>query len=192
MAEGGPAGPALDPPGEAGTPGEAGMGPRGWGGCLASAGVRVVLCVLALAMLLPRLAARARGQGAEAAGAGGTRRGKSGEREIPAASVVLRGSGVFRCRNCLSHVSTRDDVISKCFHGRGGRAYLVTRVVNVDCGATEDRMLLTGLHTVCDIACRSCNETVGWKYEYAYEDSQKYKIGRFIVERSKLDEEDSW
>jgi hypothetical protein len=34
-----------------------------------------------------------------------------------------------------------------------------------------------GLHTVCDIHCVSCGSTLGWKYETAYETSQKYKEG---------------
>jgi hypothetical protein len=33
-----------------------------------------------------------------------------------------------------------------------------------------------------DIACRQCNETVGWKYDKAYEASEKYKEGKFILE----------
>ena len=33
-----------------------------------------------------------------------------------------------------------------------------------------------------DISCRSCGETVGWKYVDARESGQKYKIGKFILE----------
>jgi Yippee zinc-binding/DNA-binding /Mis18, centromere assembly len=36
--------------------------------------------------------------------------------------------------------------------------------VNVDVGAHEDRMLITGLHTVADIRCTGCNTVIGWKY----------------------------
>lgn len=34
-----------------------------------------------------------------------------------------------------------------------------------------------GLHTVADIYCNVCNTNLGWKYEMAYEQSQKYKEG---------------
>lgn len=37
--------------------------------------------------------------------------------------------------------------------------------VNVTLGPREDRMLITGLHTVCDIYCITCNCVLGWKYE---------------------------
>ena len=37
--------------------------------------------------------------------------------------------------------------------------------VNVTLGPREDRMLITGLHTVCDIHCITCNCVLGWKYE---------------------------
>ena len=42
--------------------------------------------------------------------------------------------------------------------------------------------MTTGRHVVRDIACRQCNETVGWKYDKAYEASEKYKEGKFILE----------
>lgn len=41
--------------------------------------------------------------------------------------------------------------------GRGGRAYLFNTAVNVYTGALEKRVLITGLHTVCDIFCVNCN-----------------------------------
>lgn len=36
--------------------------------------------------------------------------------------------------------------------------------VNVGCGPAEQRLLLTGLHSVADIFCESCKTTLGWKY----------------------------
>ena len=53
--------------------------------------------------------------------------------------------------------------------------------VNVTAGPLEERSLMTGLHVVCDIYCNSCETIVGWKYERAYEQSQKYKVGKFIL-----------
>ena len=48
------------------------------------------------------------------------------------------------------------------------------RSVNVALGPKEDRLLITGLHTVADISCTTCGSVLGWKYEYAFEESQKY------------------
>lgn len=36
--------------------------------------------------------------------------------------------------------------------------------VNVVTGPREDRQLITGLHTVCDIQCTNCGAVLGWKY----------------------------
>mmetsp|Transcript_10105 Transcript_10105/g.30877 ORF Transcript_10105/g.30877 Transcript_10105/m.30877 type:complete len:93 (+) Transcript_10105:195-473(+) len=36
--------------------------------------------------------------------------------------------------------------------------------VNVGVGDKEERMLITGLHTVADIFCNVCLSVLGWKY----------------------------
>ena len=41
---------------------------------------------------------------------------------------------------------------------------------------------MTGLHTVADVDCSDCRGVLGWKYERAYEETQKYKEGKFILE----------
>jgi len=72
------------------------------------------------------------------------------------------------------------------FQGRHGRAYLFNNVVNVTLGPTVSRVLITGLHTVADIYCSSCQSVLGWKYEQAFEESQKYKEGKYIIEKAKM------
>ncbi|XP_037495846.1 protein yippee-like isoform X2 [Jatropha curcas] len=58
--------------------------------------------------------------------------------------------------------------------------------VNVSMGVKEDRMMMTGIHTVVDIFCVGCGSIVGWKYEIAHEKSQKYKEGKSVLERFKV------
>ena len=58
--------------------------------------------------------------------------------------------------------------------------------VNVTLGEKEDRILMTGLHTVRDLFCVSCESLIGWKYEEAYEESQRYKVGKFVIEKAKM------
>ncbi|PPQ63531.1 hypothetical protein CVT24_004759, partial [Panaeolus cyanescens] len=58
--------------------------------------------------------------------------------------------------------------------------------VNVIEGEPEDRPMTTGTHTVRDIYCCKCSTTLGWKYDKAFEDSQKYKEGKYILERNLL------
>ncbi|XP_059175960.1 protein yippee-like 1 [Physella acuta] len=64
--------------------------------------------------------------------------------------------------------------------------------VNVGCGPAEERVLLTGLHAVADIYCESCKTTLGWKYEHAFESSQKYKEGKFIIELAHMIKDNGW
>lgn len=59
-------------------------------------------------------------------------------------------------------------------------------VVNVVEGEACERNMTTGRHLVRDIACRQCGENVGWKYDKAFEQSEKYKEGKFILEAEML------
>ena len=105
--------------------------------------------------------------------------------------VYLDGPQVYTCAQCRTHLTSHDDIISKSFHGRHGRAYLFDQCVNVNLGPAEERRLITGLHTVCDIYCKRCKTLVGWTYQKAYESNQKYKEGKFIVEKINLHLEES-
>lgn len=63
--------------------------------------------------------------------------------------------------------------------------------MNITTGPAEDRFLITGLHSVSDIFCKRCQTLVGWTYAKAYEPSQKYKEGKFIIEKINLHLEES-
>ncbi|XP_020571086.1 protein yippee-like [Phalaenopsis equestris] len=96
--------------------------------------------------------------------------------------VTLEGK-VYSCKHCQAHLALCDDIVSKSFHCRHGKAYLFNKVVNITMGQKEERLMMTGMHTVSDIFCVRCGSIVGWKYEAAYEKNQKYKEGKFILER---------
>jgi len=98
----------------------------------------------------------------------------------------------YSCVHCRAHLANHDELISKSFQGSQGRAYLFNSVVNIGCGPAEERVLLTGLHAVADIYCDCCKTTLGWKYEHAFESSQKYKEGKFIIELAHMIKENGW
>uniref|UniRef100_A0A8C6E6U9 Yippee like 1 n=2 Tax=Moschus TaxID=68410 RepID=A0A8C6E6U9_MOSMO len=98
----------------------------------------------------------------------------------------------YSCVHCRAHLANHDELISKSFQGSQGRAYLFNSVVNVGCGPAEERVLLTGLHAVADIHCENCKTTLGWKYEHAFESSQKYKEGKFIIELAHMIKDNGW
>ena len=114
-----------------------------------------------------------------------------GALEVNDSMVYLDGPQVYACQQCRTHLTSHDDIISKSFHGRRGRAYLFDQCVNIRTGPAEDRLLITGLHSVSDIFCQRCNTLVGWTYKRAYEASQKYKEGKFIIEKINLYLEES-
>ncbi len=98
----------------------------------------------------------------------------------------------YSCIHCRAHLANHDELISKSFQGSQGRAYLFNSVINIGCGPAEERVLLTGLHAVADIYCECCKTTLGWKYEQAYESSQKYKEGKYIIELAHMIKENGW
>ncbi|MBA0588157.1 hypothetical protein Gorai_001270 [Gossypium raimondii] len=126
--------------------------------------------------------------------------------------ITLEGS-VYSCNHCHTHLALLDDIISKthtnlilypCFSlSTAGMERLISLIrymsgsnylfsflmhssVNITVGEKEERMMMTGLHTVVDIFCVGCGSIVGWKYESAHEKTQKYKEGKFILERFKV------
>ncbi|CAN0909733.1 Protein yippee-like [Linum grandiflorum] len=99
--------------------------------------------------------------------------------------VTLEGK-IYSCKHCRTHLALSEDIVSKSFHSRHGKAYLFSKVVNVSMGEKEERLMMTGKHTVADIFCVGCGSIVGWKYETAHEKSQKYKEGKSVLERFKV------
>lgn len=95
---------------------------------------------------------------------------------------------VYRCRFCSTHLAVAEDLVSRSFHGRRGKAYLLNNVTNISVGSSEERVMLTGLHVVSDIFCCLCGQNLGWKYESAQDLSQKYKEGKFILERGRIED----
>lgn len=66
------------------------------------------------------------------------------------------------------------------------------QVVNLQYSDVQDRVMLTGRHMVRDVSCKNCNSKLGWIYEFATEDSQRYKEGRVILERALVRESEGF
>lgn len=66
------------------------------------------------------------------------------------------------------------------------------QVVNLQYSEVQDRVMLTGRHMVRDVSCKNCNSKLGWIYEFATEDSQRYKEGRVILERALVRESEGF
>ncbi|TYZ57766.1 hypothetical protein PybrP1_003224 [[Pythium] brassicae (nom. inval.)] len=103
--------------------------------------------------------------------------------------LTLAGQRAFSCADCGSLVGDRDDVVAKTFFGRTGKAFLLNNMFNVAVGAPRSRYLMTGMHTISDVSCAVCGSVLGWKYLKAMEASQKYKEGKFILEKALVQDE---
>lgn len=90
----------------------------------------------------------------------------------------------YSCIHCRAHLANHDDIVSRSFQGNFSRAYLFTSLINVSLGPSVQRELLTGAHAVADLFCSICKTMIGWKYERAFVETQKYKEGKFIIEIS--------
>ncbi|PVU91088.1 hypothetical protein BB559_004310 [Furculomyces boomerangus] len=88
------------------------------------------------------------------------------------------------CGRCGTHLTTKESLVSKNYQGKYGRAHLYKKVVNVSEGVHEERSMTTGVHVVCDVNCAVCFEYIGWKYISAFEKDQKFKEGKYILERN--------
>lgn len=98
----------------------------------------------------------------------------------------------YSCLHCRNHLANHDHLVSRTFFGSHGRAHLFDKVVNVTCGTTEIRDLITGQHLVCDISCSRCNTRLGWKYQKAFLESQRYKEGKFVIELAHVIRENNY
>ena len=103
----------------------------------------------------------------------------------------LGGRRIFSCAACDSPLTNRAELISTRFTGATGRAFLFNRVVNLSFSDAQDRVMLTGRHMVRDVLCKNCDVKLGWIYEFATEENQRYKEGRVILERQLITETES-
>jgi len=127
-------------------------------------------------------------------------------------------SETLRCGSCSADIAFVTQIVSKGFTGRYGRAFLVAPpstqatpscpsspvndnittgsteadLINIQVGRPENRQLVTGQHVVADIWCAICATKLGWKYVDAREPSQKYKVGKFILETQRVVSHHTW
>ncbi|KAI8884858.1 yippee [Backusella circina FSU 941] len=100
--------------------------------------------------------------------------------------TYLEGTSIYGCAKCKTHLTTEEDIISTDFRGHHGQAFLFDKVVNISYGIAVDREMTTGLHRVRDVTCIQCSMLLGWTYVKAYNECNKYKEGKFILEKKLL------
>ncbi|XP_062544228.1 protein yippee-like [Armigeres subalbatus] len=104
----------------------------------------------------------------------------------------IGGQKLYSCSACETNLTNKRELISTRFTGATGRAFLFKRVVNLTYSAVQDRVMLTGRHIVRDVMCKNCKAKLGWMYEFATEESQKYKEGKVILEHALIIESEGF
>ncbi|GAA5874396.1 hypothetical protein JCM3774_005025 [Rhodotorula dairenensis] len=97
---------------------------------------------------------------------------------LPPAHVPL-----FRCQHCASPLALTDSLVSRAFQGASGPALLVRNAWNVKEGEREHKVLMSGRHVIASIRCMGCDTELGWRYFVAPDSAQKYKEGKYILEK---------
>ncbi|KAJ5918670.1 hypothetical protein N7466_010662 [Penicillium verhagenii] len=127
----------------------------------------------------------------------------------PTAKCLGGHVSYLQCTGCAAQLCLTFQIISKGFTGRHGRAYLVSAesaaAVSVSASSSPTaslpntilhhpvpRQLVTGAHTVSDVSCEICGSVLGWKYVAAEEESQRYKVGKFILETKRITTSSCW
>eukprot|EP00440_Ansanella_granifera_P005571 gb/GFBE01006051.1/.p1 GENE.gb/GFBE01006051.1/~~gb/GFBE01006051.1/.p1 ORF type:complete len:551 (+),score=70.55 gb/GFBE01006051.1/:1-1653(+) len=92
---------------------------------------------------------------------------------------------VYHCTRCRSPILRTKDIVSTNYHGARGPAFLVNQLYNtvVD-RAPYSAAFVTGAYSVCDVACAGCSIQLAKKYMDAREPSNRFKIGKFLLERT--------
>ena len=100
--------------------------------------------------------------------------------------TTVDGEFIYGCIQCNTHITNYQNLISKAFTGTTGQAYLFNKVININKGLPFNKILRTGPHTISSIFCSNCMFEIGWKYDHAFLEREKYKEGRTILEKAKL------
>lgn len=126
--------------------------------------------------------------------------------EPPSGKYLAGHASHIRCAKCATDLCLTSQIISKGFTGRHGRAYLIqgggpgtaafgnnaghnhktAELPNTFLSKPVPRNLVTGQHMVSDISCSICGTPLGWKYVEASDESQKYKVGKYILETKRI------
>ncbi|ANZ73615.1 BA75_01741T0 [Komagataella pastoris] len=102
---------------------------------------------------------------------------------------LSRDSNLLLCNQCYTQVCQMPLIISDNFHGKHGKAYLVSHLLNVDLDEKPStKIMLTGEYLVTNVYCKQCQSCLGWKYLESDSRKENYKVGKFVIELELLEE----
>ncbi|KAJ3724521.1 hypothetical protein EV361DRAFT_624892 [Lentinula raphanica] len=98
------------------------------------------------------------------------------------------------CKRCMTTITSISLLLpleaippeSRAFRGFSGKASLFTEIRNVALSKARVRLMATGAHTMQELTCTKCSAYLGWKIVKAFEDSERWKEGHFLMELENL------
>jgi len=91
---------------------------------------------------------------------------------------------VWVCNTCNTHLAYDKWILSTDYHSSTGPAILFASAVNTTKGLPKRSHLRSGVYVICDLHCIGCDQRLGWHYNEAAADDQKYKEERVVLERA--------
>ena len=93
---------------------------------------------------------------------------------------------IYTCAKCQTELTCLKELVSRAFRSESGVAFLFNSVINVTQGPPDERDLVTGRHVVRDVFCLKCHVKLGWSYDFAFKEQEKYKEQKTILELAKI------
>lgn len=93
----------------------------------------------------------------------------------------------FACAGCGCDIASERHLLWEGFMGQCTPALLFRCSVNLaPCGPKREEMLSTGRYSLADVHCHVCRVPLGWKYLWAQQEDQQYKVGSVLLQHSLL------
>ena len=100
----------------------------------------------------------------------------------------LESGRIYVCTQCRTHLAECNEIVSRVSNVKTNNLDIqwqtwsglsdehcvngLQKYFRINCylGPAEEKMLMTGMHKVCDLYCKNCDTLIGWKYVsiYAY------------------------
>jgi len=95
---------------------------------------------------------------------------------------------IYSCAKCNTKLTNEENNVhrEKGFTVDGKPGLMFNDMENVKAGEKEKQNFQTGKYKVARIICKKCRTILGWKYYKAYVESEKFKVGNFIVAKHKI------
>lgn len=92
----------------------------------------------------------------------------------------------YKCRACNVKTFKKHEIISSNYHAHTSPGYLLSAAHNIEVSCDKTTVsYTTGRYDIKEVSCK-CGAVLGVTYSAAFDDGNKYKVGKFLVGRDRL------